>query len=314
MTLQSPTWEHRLLTLAYEGLHPVTPIPPPPTSDRSLLAAAYDHSRTITARHSRSFFLASALLSAAKRRAARALYAFCRITDDLVDSGAADAAARLSAWHSRVQTAHPRGDKLAALAWADTQARFNIPPRYADQLIEGVARDLRQTRYATFADLTTYAYGVASTVGLMSMHIIGFAGPQAVGYAVKLGVALQLTNILRDVAEDWQVGRLYLPQDELAQFGLSEQDVVAGVVDDRWRRFMQFQIGRTRRLYDEAWPGIGMLNADGRPAIAAAARFYRAILDDIEQHDYDVFSRRAHVTGRGKLAMLPSIWWQSKQF
>jgi phytoene synthase len=147
----------------------------------------------------------------------------------------------------------------------------------------------------------------------MSMHIIGFSGPQAVPYAIKLGVALQMTNILRDVAEDFANGRVYLPQDELAGFGLTEGDLRRGVVTDKWRAFMQFQIERTRNLYDEAWPGIGMLNASGRMAIAAAAELYRSILSDIEKHDYDVFSRRAHVSTAAKLSKLPGIWWRSRR-
>jgi phytoene synthase len=203
---------------------------------------------------------------------------------------------------------------LIAVAWADTRSRYQIPLRYAEQLIDGVARDLHQTRYQTFADLAPYAYGVASTVGLMSMHIIGFAGPEAIPYAVKLGVALQLTNILRDVGEDWQAGRMYLPQEELEAFGLSEEEFSAGQIDDRWRAFMRFQINRNRQLYAEAWPGIGLLHHDGRFAITAAASFYRAILDDIEAHDYNVFNRRAHLSTWSKLSRLPGIWWQSQRF
>ena len=126
-------------------------------------------------------------------------------------------------------------------------------------------------------------------------------------------MALQLTNILRDVGEDWRAGRLYLPQDELADYGLAEDDIENGVVDDRWRAFMRFQIDRTRTLYAEAVPGIALLDPDGRFAIGAAAGLYRGILDDIEAHDYDVFSRRAHVSTVGKLVKLPGIWWGSRR-
>ena len=164
----------------------------------------------------------------------------------------------------------------------------------------------------TFHDLATYSYGVASTVGLMSMHIIGYSGPEAIPYAIKLGLALQMTNILRDVAEDWQRGRVYLPQDELAYFGLTEGTIADGRVTDQWREFMRFQIDRNRQLYAEAWPGIGMLNKKGRFAIAAAAGLYRGILNDIENHDYDVFSRRSHIGTFGKLRRLPMLWWQSR--
>lgn len=207
----------------------------------------------------------------------------------------------------------PPCDDPVALAWADTRTRYNIPVRYAEQLIAGVASDATITRYETFDELAAYCYRVASTVGLMAMHIIGYAGRRAIPYAVKLGVALQLTNILRDVGEDWRTGRCYLPQVELAAYGLSEADVARGQVDDRWRAFMRFQIGRTRTLYTEAMPGIALLDRSGRFAIAAAAELYRAILDDIESHDYDVFTRRAHVNAAGKLARLPGIWWRSRQ-
>lgn len=304
-------WERILLGLAFEAWHSIVHVPTQPIQDSKLLEEAYTHCHSVTALHSRSFHLASALLPAHKRQATRALYAFCRVTDDLVDRSTGDVEARLRVWRQRVSTWHPPADDLVAVAWADTRAHYHIPQRYVEQLIEGVGRDLRQSRYDTFEDLTTYCYGVASTVGLMSMHITGFAGPEAIPYAVKLGVALQLTNILRDVGEDWRAGRVYLPQEDLAAFNLSEADLAAGRVDERWRAFMRFQIARTRRLYAEAQPGIALLNPDGRFAIAAAASLYSAILDDIEAHDFDVFGRRAYVSGWGKLRRLPGIWWQS---
>lgn len=312
MQLQPQTWENSLLALARDAWHsPIVATSRRPNHDAALLARAYAHCEALTAQHSRSFHLASGLLPADKRRAARALYAFCRVTDDTVDAPTGDVAATLESWRQRALAPDPPDDDLVAVAWADARSRYHVPPRYAEQLIEGVARDITQNRYATFDELATYCYGVASTVGLMSMHIIGFAGPEAVPYAIKLGVALQLTNILRDVGEDWRAGRVYLPQEELAAFGLSETDLAAGRVDDRWRDFMRFQITRNRQLYAEAWPGIALLRRDGRLAIAAAADIYRAILEDIEAHDYDVFNRRAYVSKWGKLRRLPRLWWQS---
>ena len=276
--------------------------------DNVLLDRAYRYCAAITALHSRSFDLAMYLLPRPKRRAMRALYAFCRVTDDIVDSPLASAVPTLAGWHEATIQASPPSGNPVAMAWADTRARFRIPIHLAEQLIDGVARDLRQNRYATFGDLVTYAYGVASTVGLMSMYIIGFAGRETVPHMVKLGVALQITNILRDVGEDLHQGRIYLPADELASYDLTERDLFLGKVDSRWRSFMRFQIARNRRLYAEAWPGIALLDVDGRFAVAAAADFYRAILHDIERHDYDVFSRRAHVSAWGKLRRLPGIW------
>jgi phytoene synthase len=239
------------------------------------------------------------------------LYAFCRVTDDIVDCPDCDAQQSLNEWRRSALAAEPPIANLVAVAWADARQRHHIPLRLAEQLIDGVARDLTQARYANFDDLTTYAYGVASTVGLMSMRIIGYRNAGAIPYAIKLGVALQLTNILRDVGEDWQAGRVYLPADELARFDLSEDDLARGRVDVRWRAFMRFQIERNRRLYAEAWPGIQLLNEDGRFAIAAAGDLYRRILDDIEAHDYDVFTRRAHVSTPRKLLALFNLWWKS---
>jgi len=312
-TLTPYAWEQPLLMLAREAVQSMTAhAAGVPIGDRSELGRAYAYCEALTARHSRSFFLASTFLSADKRRALRALYAFCRVTDDLVDCAGCCAESELNHWRHHALAVNPPQTDRVAVAWADARLRYRIPVRYAEQLIDGVARDLAQRRYQTFDELAAYSYGVASTVGLMSMHIIGFRGPEAVPYAIKLGVALQLTNILRDVAEDWQAGRVYLPADELAAFDLSEADLAAGRVDDRWRAFMRFQIARNRRLYAEAWPGIALLNKDGRFAVAAAAGLYRAILTDIEAHDYDTFSRRAHVSGARKLSALPGLWWRSR--
>jgi phytoene synthase len=146
----------------------------------------------------------------------------------------------------------------------------------------------------------------------MAMHIIGYSGEEAVPYAIKLGVALQLTNILRDVGEDWRLGRVYLPQEELAAFGLAEHDLSEGRLSPQWQAFLHYQINRTRALYQEAMPGIAMLHPDGRFAIAAAAELYGAILEDIEAHGGDVFNRRAHVSAWGKLRRLPRVWRKTR--
>jgi phytoene synthase len=305
--MSTTLWEHAVLSLAHEPLEQHGPPISIQADDRSL-QRAYAHCARITREHSKTFCLASGLLPKAKRRAIRALYAFCRVSDDLVDRADEDPSRALEAWRQRALGNPPRLDEPVALAWADTVARYRVPTQYAHQLIEGIGLDLYVKRYETFGQLAKYAYGVASTVGLMAMHIIGFRDRSAIPYAVKLGIALQLTNILRDVQEDWEKGRLYLPREELAEFDLSEADIAAGRVNDRWRAFYRFQVERNHRLYAEAMPGIGLLHPDGRFAIAAASELYRAILDDIEAHDYDVFSRRAHVSDWGKLRRLPGIW------
>jgi phytoene synthase len=320
--LRLQTWEVPLVSRAEEARLAATAPSWEPARDPGLLARAYAYCESVTAAHSRSFHWATRLLPREKRLAIRALYAFCRVSDNIVDqpdSGEfypdGHTQRTLLRWRQQAMStcamSHKAPNDLIAAAWADTRTRYRIPTRYAEQLMDGVARDLRQNRYTTFDELAAYAYGVASTVGLMSMHIVGFSGDDAIPYAIKLGVALQLTNILRDVGEDWRAGRLYLPADELAAFELTEDDVAAARVDDRWRAFMRFQIGRNRRLYVEACPGIALLNRDGRLAVAAASELYRAILDDIEAHDYDVFNRRAHIDAWGKLRRLPLIWWHS---
>lgn len=304
------SWEQNLLRKAHEALESHTQSIPLVT-EKGQLAQAYEYCVELTNHHSKTFYMASALLPSDQKTAVRGLYAFCRVSDDLVDEGGKNRLQKLQIWRQHSLSEHPPLNDQVALAWADTRATYNIPQRYAEQLLDGVASDLTKTRYNTFAELTDYCYSVASTVGLMAMHIIGYHSDQAIPYAVKLGVALQLTNILRDVAEDWENGRLYLPQEELAEFGLTETDIESGVVDDRWRAFMKFQIDRIRQLYAEALPGIGLLNKNGRFAIAAAAELYQAILTNIENHDYDVFNRRAHITKWEKLRRLPGIWWRS---
>ncbi len=309
MTIQtSLSWETHVLSLAREGfgnLH----LPSIASLDGTLLSQAYQACEVMTRENSRTFMLASGLLPHEKRKSIRALYAFCRMSDDIVDRAITpDPESALAAWRVHSLSQYPSGDNLVALAWADTRHKFAVPVRYAEQLLEGVASDLVNRRFKTFDELAAYAYRVASTVGLMSMHIIGYTSQEAVRYAVKLGVALQMTNILRDVGEDWQNGRLYLPQDEMVEFDIDEKDIAAGQVTPRWRKFMRFQIGRVRRLYEEAWPGIALLDKSGRFSIAAAAGLYEAILTDIERHDYAVFGRRASVSALGKLSRLPGIW------
>jgi len=313
-------WEGTLLNLARKALeHDRSDDQLGPVNHRQL-RAAYRYCEVLTKANSRTFYLASNLLPSAKRQAVQALYAFCRLTDDIVDRGQSDSGLRLEQWEKQIlqptsqHSTHPADpESLVALAWHDTRKRHNVPALYAEQLVRGVASDLRKKRYETFNDLAAYCYGVACTVGLMSMHIVGHYGPQAMPNAIRLGVALQLTNILRDVGEDWRMGRLYLPKEELEAFGLTEADIEGGFVTEKWRAFMRFQVERVRLLYASAMPGVAMLHSDGRFAIAAAAELYQAILVEIENNDYNVFSRRAVVSKWGKLRRLPGIWARARK-
>ena len=306
-------WENQLLALAGNVPHPGTRPFFSYWAGDAALRKAYKAAENITAQHSKSFYFASRLLPEEKRSAVRALYAFCRTVDNIVDeSPDAEQDRQLDYWRKMVETTSFMENDLVAAAWADTLNRYHIPRHYALQLIDGVARDLFQSRYQTFDELATYCYGVASTVGLMSMYIIGFDSNEAVPYAIKLGVALQMTNILRDIGEDYHNGRLYLPREELAFYGIRESDIAEGHITAKWRQFMKFQIERTRQVYEESWAGVKMLEREGQLAIGTASVFYQGILDEIEKNDYDVFTRRASLNTFAKASRIPALWLKVK--
>jgi 15-cis-phytoene synthase len=258
----------------------------------------------IASRHGRSFYLASRLLPPARKRAVLATYAWCRITDDIVDRAAergTEATVReLDAWEA--QLAEPSDP--VAIAFAATRKRFGVPEGPARDLITGVRMDIVPGTYASWDELRTYCFHVAGTVGLMVAPILGCDDPDAYRYAADLGIAMQLTNILRDVAEDAGMGRLYLPLDEIAAFGCDPEAILAGMPDQRFRELIAFQVDRARGLYCEALLGVPALIPSGRLATLAAARLYAGILDEIEAMDHDVFRTRAIVPGRRKARLL----------
>lgn len=277
----------------------------------------------IVRKHARTFTLASYFLPVRKRRAAFAFYAFCREADDIVDSaGFTDrkvVARRLLA-HRRELTealeARPRGPVFREVLWAVRE--FSIPADVMFELLDGVARDLEPGAYDTWDELEQYCEGVASTVGVMCAHVFGVPGGRtqlklATDYARTLGVAMQLTNILRDVGEDARNGRCYLPTDELKRFSIEREEVLEGKIagDPRWNRLMTFEISRARTLYENALPGIAMLSQDSQRCAAACAIGYAAILDALEHINYDSMSTRASV---GTLARIGVLWdaWRYK--
>jgi len=312
MEMASSVWENNLVNMAYDALDSGAREYPLELGHRDELTRAYRRCSDLTRTHSKTFYLASALLPASKRQAMRALYAFCRVSDDLVDCDPGATQDLLQAWYQKAHNHEPGKDDAVALAWMDTSQKYAIPWRYPEQLVQGVARDLQPERFQNFGDLTVYCYGVACTVGLMAMQIVGYDSREAVQYAIRLGVALQMTNILRDVGDDYQHGRLYLPLDELAGYQLQPDELPQQVHSRSWKDFMRFQITRTRALYAASVPGIAMLDPDGRFAIQAAAELYQGILDDIEEHDYDTFTRRASLSQWEKIKLLPGIWQRSR--
>ncbi|NND08894.1 MAG: phytoene/squalene synthase family protein [Saprospiraceae bacterium] len=271
------------------------------------LGSEYEYCFRIIKNHSKTFSLAASLLGREQRNGIIALYAFCRTTDDIVDRNPHNRKALLERWKAEAVGFSPRINDPVSLCWAETRSRFKIPRNYIQHLIEGVESDLRKQKYQSVNELIEYCYGVASTVGLMSIHILGFESEKAIPYAIKMGIALQLTNILRDVGEDYRMGRIYLPQDEMDEFGIKETHFSQGLVDENWKRFMKFQIEKTRLYYEESWEGLKYLSGKGRLAIEAASCLYREILRKIEENGYDNFSNRAYVPKREKWMLLTKI-------
>jgi phytoene synthase len=198
------------------------------------------------------------------------------------------------------------------LAWQQTTNQFKIPLHAPLDLIEGMRMDLVKNRYHNYEELRLYCYRVASTVGLMASHIIGFSEERALEFAIELGIAMQLTNILRDVGEDSRNGRIYIPLDEMQYFGYTEEELFRGELNERFINLMKFQIERARRIYQQAQEGIKFLDKDSQLAIATAAHLYSNILDIIERNNYDVFNRRAFVPWPEKIKGLFRIWKQRR--
>jgi phytoene synthase len=272
---------------------------PPLSAPELSLDACYAHCREIVREHSKSFWLSSRFLPLEKRRAVWAVYAFCRTADDIVDR-AADPAERLAAidaWEAQLRAVYDgRAAGPIYTAFADALARFDLPLAAALDLLRGARMDITIDRYESFEDLSEYCYLVASTVGVLMMPVLGSTADDAPAYAITLGRAMQLTNIIRDIGEDASMGRIYLPAEEMALFRYTEDDLFAGVVDDRFRGLMRFQIERARALYRAAEPGIAKLSPDSRYAVRLAFAVYRGILDAVEANDCDVFTKRAYVS------------------
>lgn len=269
---------------------------------------AYSSVKTIIRQHSKTFYFATGLLPRPKRRAIHALYAFCRATDDLVDKENASLE-DVELW--REQVANPPQDNPILKSWQLVREIYDVDNQYEQALIDGVAMDIAFEPYPTWDDLADYCFHVASTVGLLSLPIIGlsdgFSFEQAKPYALKLGIALQLTNILRDVGEDLGRGRIYFPLEDLERFDLTLADIQNQVYDQRFIDLMAFQEVRARQLYAESLPGIAMLDPNVRKSVAAAAITYRAILDEIKKKHYQVYHQRAHTSFGRKISLLPQI-------
>ncbi|MCO6510177.1 MAG: phytoene/squalene synthase family protein [Aridibacter famidurans] len=303
----------------------------------SRIERAYEYCENVTRRHAKSFYFAARFLPKFKQPPVFAIYAFCRHVDDEIDESdfrtEEEAARAVDEWRRRLDdvfdSARSGNAKAAArhaaegprqkaledvfTAWRHMLGRYHIPREIPLDLIRGVLMDTWKKRYATFEELYVYSYHVASTVGLMTSPILGYSDDEALLYAEKMGVAMQLTNILRDVKEDAEMGRIYLPAEDLDRFGVTEAQIFEGVADERFREMMAFQVARAKDLYAEGEKGIPYLDRDSRFTVLLASRIYARILDEIEALDYDVFRTRAHTTKAQKLLSMPGIWFEAKR-
>jgi 15-cis-phytoene synthase len=291
-----------------QALQPIAPRPPS-------VARSFAYCERLARRAAANFYHAFRILPTDQRRGMCALYAFMRVADDLADEPGPAAAKRtaLETWRRQF------GDALGGIyqhplhpALHETLTRYDIPRDYLDAVLDGVCMDLDTDRYETFADLHRYCYRVASAVGLACVRVWGADGGDAEPYAEAAGIAFQLTNILRDLAEDVRRDRVYLPQEDLRRFGYSEEDLRVGKRDERFRALMQFQVARAYSYYEHAGPLAKLLPPAGRAVFLVMLRTYRGLLDAIVRRDFDVFSDRVRLSKLHKLWLaagaLPVRW------
>ena len=276
-----------------------------------LLESGFSEAKAITKKYAATFYLASHLLPREKRLASYAIYAICRISDEAVDNkNGAKRQEGLNRIKNDIEAAYgdaALGSGLLA-AFRDSAKKYNIPKKHFEELLSGMEMDLKKTRYENFEELRGYSYKVAGVVGLVMLKVFGCRGPQAEEYAVDLGIALQLTNILRDIKEDYGRKRIYLPRDEMLKYGVSEADIARGNVSENFKAFMKFQIARARQYYLGSDKGIRLIdNRSSRLVASGMKRMYSGILDEIENKGYDVFSSRAQVSRLKKLAAISKI-------
>lgn len=263
-----------------------------------------------------NFYYSFLFLPKLKREAINVVYAWCRVADDIVDEeeNLSTKRQRLFQWAKEFehgingQSQYALVNKLAQII-----ARFNIPLHHFHDLMKGMEMDLLKTRYRTFDELKTYCYHAASTVGLICTEIFGYKHEGAKEYAVNLGIALQLTNILRDVASDAKRGRIYLPEEDMEQFGYSEEELLASTYNDKFYRLMKFEAERAKQYFAEA---MRHLSEEDKPLFIAALimqEIYSQLLSDIERVEYNVFAHRVRISNLKKILITTNVWWNNRK-
>lgn len=283
------------------------------------LRASYRRCQKINAKHGKTYYLATLLLPPAKRPFVHSLYAFARYADEIVDSldtkPVVERSAALQDLAARFFTDLERGSSYHPIcaATVDTALRWNIPREHFEAFIESMQMDLTIDHYDTYEDLTKYVYGSAAVIGLQMVPILEPTSDEAFRYAKDLGFAFQLANFIRDVGEDLDRNRIYLPLDELAEFGVSAADVRTRLMTPKLREALKFQVARVRRLEEDSRPGIAMLAPDSQPCIETARVLYCGIVDEVEKIDYQVFEKRAKVPLSRRLAVAVPAWRKARR-
>ena len=287
------------------------------------LEKAYTYCRQISKVHAKTFYLASMFLPRKQQKPIFAIYALLRTVDDIVDLAevkltngliTSDEIQRMLAeWKSKLQACY--GGKAdndpIMMAWHDTLKSYSIPIELPLDLMDGVAMDIEFKPFETFDELYVYCYKVAAVVGLMTSEIFGYSDKKALEHAIELGIAMQLTNILRDVGEDVDRGRIYLPLEDLRRFNYSSEELMQKTINGNFINLMKFQIERARSYYRSSDKGIPMLEKQSRFGVAISSINYSNILTAIEKNNYDVFSKRAYRSFFQKISTIPYVWYKT---
>lgn len=284
--------------------------------DDEKIKLGYGSAQAITKKFAKTYYFASRFLPKDKRYAAYSIYAICRISDECVDDnkGIADTE-KLMQIKKDIDLVYAGAalDDNLWLVFKNAINRYQIPKDYFDKIIEGMEMDLNKQHYANFNELYEYCYRVAGVVGLIMLKIFGNNEPKAKEHAVSLGIAMQLTNILRDIKEDLRRGRVYLPEDEMQKFGVTQSNISEEKIDERFKDFLKFQIKRAREYYAHSGQGIKLINdAKSRFMVLAMKEIYSKILDAIEDNGYDVFSRRVQVSNIQKISIALEILFKGQ--